>query len=254
MPKKNRSTLKEYFKKGCLPSEEQFGDLIDSMLNIIDEGFDKTPDSGLKISQIGEESRLISFYRNIDMKSPIWSITVDTAKKQLLFNAEDDTSVLALDPAGRVGVNKRTPDYTLDVDGILATKGRIGRYKEGAVPADGQWHPVIEKLDGCRAYEIMAGAGKTKSGKYALLHAFALSTFNAKSRIASHQAHYHSRCDRIKLRWTGGQHEYSLEMRTCCCYGDDINIRYSITELWFDYFMEGDTQHYSRDQGPGAGG
>ena len=43
-------------------------------------------------------------------------------------------------------------------------------------------------------------------------------------------------------------------MRTCCCYGDDINIRYSITELWFDYFMEGDTQHYSRDQGPGAGG
>ena len=252
MPKKNRSTLKEYFKKGCLPSEEQFGDLIDSTLNIIDEGFDKTPESGLKITQIGEDSRLISFYRNIDIKSPIWSITVDTAKKQLLFNAEDDKSVLALDPAGRIGINKGDPNYTLDVEGIIAAKGRIGRYKEGTVPADGQWHPVVEKLDGCRAYEIMAGVGKKKSGKYALLHAFALSTFNAKSRIASHQAYYHSRCDRIKLRWRGEQHDYALEMRTCCCYGDDITIKYSITELWFDYFMEGNTQHYSRDQGPGV--
>jgi hypothetical protein len=239
MPKKNRSTLKNYFKKGCLPSEAQFGDLVDSTLNIIDEGFDKTPESGLKITQIGEDSRLLSFYRHIDIKSPIWSITIDTAKKHLLFNSEDDKSILALDPAGRVGINKQDPEHTLDVEGTLASKGRIGRYKEGAVPADGRWHPIIEKLDGCRAYEIMAGVGKKKSGKYALLHAFALSAFNANNHIDYHQAHYQSRCNRIKLRWVGGPHDYALEMRTCSSYGDGIAIRYAITELWFDYFMEG---------------
>ena len=38
----DRSTLKKFFESGRMPSERQFADLIDSMLNMVDEGFDKT--------------------------------------------------------------------------------------------------------------------------------------------------------------------------------------------------------------------
>jgi DNA-binding transcriptional regulator YhcF (GntR family) len=54
MDKKNRETLKNYFKKGSLPSEKEFANLIDSMLNTIDDGFEKTEDEGLKISAPGQ--------------------------------------------------------------------------------------------------------------------------------------------------------------------------------------------------------
>ncbi len=39
--KKNRSILKEYFKKGAIPTEASFGDLIDSMLIQEEDNIDK---------------------------------------------------------------------------------------------------------------------------------------------------------------------------------------------------------------------
>lgn len=39
MPKQDRKTLKNYFKRGKMPNEGQFNDLIDSMLNLIDDEY-----------------------------------------------------------------------------------------------------------------------------------------------------------------------------------------------------------------------
>ena len=64
MTKRNRNTLKNYFLNGSVPNQDQFKDLIDSNLNIIDEGFDKSPDEGLKVSQLGDSGRLISFFKD----------------------------------------------------------------------------------------------------------------------------------------------------------------------------------------------
>jgi len=77
MAKKNRSTLKRYFRKGALPSEDQFVDLIDSTLNTIDEGFDKTPENGFEISLLGDHPRLISFFKTAAAKDAVWSIDFD---------------------------------------------------------------------------------------------------------------------------------------------------------------------------------
>jgi hypothetical protein len=43
MTTRNRDTLKQFFQEGRLPTSDHFGDLIDSMLNMSDEGFRKTP-------------------------------------------------------------------------------------------------------------------------------------------------------------------------------------------------------------------
>ena len=49
MAKQNRETLKRFFSAGKLPSEEHFADLIDSSLNVTDEGFSKSEDFGFEV-------------------------------------------------------------------------------------------------------------------------------------------------------------------------------------------------------------
>ncbi len=246
MAKKNRHTLKNYFTNGSLPSQEHFGDLIDSMLNVIDEGFDKSAEEGLKVSQLEGTGTLMSFYEQIAVRSPIWSMRLDQTTKSLILASADKRAALSLSPDGRVGINTDHPQHELDVAGVIRAVGRIGvpthdaNNAELRVPADGKWHPITGGLDGCHAFEIMAGVGgKQGAGNYALLHAFAVNTFNSKSSITCHEAHYDSRCNQLQLRWQGTTHDYRLEIRTRCPYGDGTySIRSYITRLWFDHQMD----------------
>lgn len=243
MAKKDRATLKTYFSDGRRPNQDAFGDLIDSTLNIIDHGFDKNAEDGFRLAQLGSSGSLMSFYRDIAVKSPLWTLRLDPVSSNLSFDGVGDETgahrpVLTLDPRGRVGVGQSTPHHTLDVAGTVASHGRLGRPGEKPVFSDGEWHPVTDRLDGCRAYEIMAGVGTKGSGRYALMHAFALSTFNGRNGITYHQAHYGTRCNRLLLKWEGSTHDFRLCMKTACNYGEKLAVRYYITELWLDPFME----------------
>ncbi len=62
---KNRETLKNYFKKGGFATEKQFIDLIESSMNVVDDGITIKPKTGLKINPLGESSKLISFFKRI---------------------------------------------------------------------------------------------------------------------------------------------------------------------------------------------
>ena len=50
MAKTNRKNLKDRFKNGRMPSESDFADLIDSMINALDEGYEKTAKDGLNMT------------------------------------------------------------------------------------------------------------------------------------------------------------------------------------------------------------
>jgi hypothetical protein len=290
MTKRNRKTLSSYFTNGALPKEENFSDLIESMVNIVDDGFDKSPQNGMKIAQLESSSKLISFYEEITVKAPVWSIAFSAQKQSAqtgggqnlnFYLGQQNASgmTLAAGPARdsgngdntetreiRVGINNESPRQALDVNGVIAANGRIGR--EGKIRADGEWHPILSKLDGCQAFEVTAGVGKPSSGRYALMHAFAVNVFNSKkANITYHQAHYLSKCDQIDLRWVGDMHDYALEMRTRCSYEDqkkngkdsqkddkdhprkakEIYVRYYLTQLWFDPFMAGSTDSADAD-------
>jgi hypothetical protein len=276
MAKKNRSTLKRYFDKGNLPSAEQFADLVDSTLNTIDEGFDKTPKDGFQISLIGDHERLISFFKPGVPKNAVWSIDYEKKRDRLLITKPDADANAppAMAFRGQGKLDSSTPAYTVEVGGVIAAEGRIGANPNGekTVAADGEWHDIAGPLKGCHAIEVMAGVGKQGSGKYALMNAIAMNTFNPrgwwsdflslKKRIKYHHAYYLSRGDRIKLRWhhessvkeddknsdkedrrnRDTEGEYYLQMRTVCGYsGDiktgDIKIRYYLSRLWFDEIM-----------------
>ena len=90
MEQKNRKTLKSYFEKGDVPTEEQFAELIDSVPNIVDDG------------QVIRTGNGWAFYPpqdgklDIDLHTAIgepaaWELSV-TPEKDLLFkNGKDDT-------------------------------------------------------------------------------------------------------------------------------------------------------------------
>ena len=258
MSRRNRSTLKHFFREGALPTADEFGDLIDSTVNQIDEGFDRSAEDGLKIASLDVYDSLVSFYRGSVDADALWSIGYDGEQDRLLFKKLGPdgkrSTVLALSPDGRLGVNVREPAFALDVGGAVRSEGRLGA-SDARRPAmaDGEWHDITGELTGCQALEIMAGAGKQKSGRYALMHATALNTFNPsglfgnflyrKKRIRCQHAYYSARGNRLQLRWLGTDRTYRLQLRTRCDYAgkneEAIRIQYHITRLWFDSAMKG---------------
>jgi len=255
MARKNRKTLEAKFKNGKMPSEDAFADLIDSSLNLIDDGFEKTIEDGFKIAQLGN-GKLMSFYQNMATLSSMWFVNLDKATTNLSFgnqlnphvltlrsiDAVDNTNDLSDAPKMGVGINKDNPQYELDVAGTIASSGRVGSAGEFAVPADGAWYDITETLTGCQAFEVVAGVGgRDADGKFALMHAFALSTYNSKNNISYHQAHYGSKCNRLELRWEAGPNkdnfEYRLQLRAESSYGENVWIKYHMTRLWHDIAM-----------------
>lgn len=251
MARKNRKTLADSFKNGNLPSETAFKNLIDSTLNIEDDGFEKTRKDGLKVVRL-DNGKLISFYKAMNALSPMWSIGFDNAESgeesnKLIFSNGRNEHVMTLcngetdQELMRVGVNKDDPQFELDVKGTIASDGRVGSAGK-PVPADGNWHDITETLTGCQAFEIVAGVGgQDTDGKYALMHAFVLSAFNSKNNhISYHQAHFGEKCDRIELRWIPEEKEdycYKLQIRVQSSYGENVWINYFKTRLWFDGLM-----------------
>lgn len=259
MTKRNRTTLKNFFRNGSVPSESQFEDLVDSTLNIIDEGFDKSPAEGLKVSQLTDAGKLISFFRDNLEGNPLYFIKVDR-DENLVFGSDQPRNVLfrleeaETDERLKVGINIEQPEMELDVGGVIRSEGRIGvagrvDKEELRVNADGGWHNITGTLTGCHAFEVMAGAGGTKTeGRYSLMHAIALNAYNptgllfnflnTKKRIKHHTVYYSSRKDKLRLRWLDeGNRNYRLQLKSNSTYGEGIQIRYYITRLWFDEEM-----------------
>jgi hypothetical protein len=255
----NRETLKKYFAAGSLPTQKHFEDLIESTLNMQDEGFRRSPENGVEIAKLKDKAAFISFYGTPDANSAVWSVATD-ASHRLVFRpgpaSGSGEPVLALGTA-RVGINTANPQYELDVGGVVQMRGRLGGYvpknfldaqgnktdagteAESVIVADGEWHDITGPLRGCHAFEIMAGAGNENSGRYGMLHAVAMNAFNprpwplsfldAKRAIRATHAYYGRRCDKLKLRWFNlngkfGKHaEYCLQIRSNCAYPEQAN-------------------------------
>jgi hypothetical protein len=276
MAEQTRETLRQYFRAGQLPTEAHFDDLVDSMLNMKDEGFSKTPLDGLQVSAAGDGA-LASLYRDRDPTQARWQMRFGDQRERLQFDRgsadQPDAvpGVLCLDavhqPAAdgrpartepRVGIGVSAPAHTLDVAGVVAARGRIGSLAvgdPGGVRADGRPKTLLKNLTGCQAFEVMAGVGGGRgSGRFALLHAVVLNAYHphrswwqrwwpGRSGVRVTSAHYGRRCDRLRLAWEGERHgrdaDYRLTISTGCDYGPGVMIRVSVTQLWFDPTMDG---------------
>lgn len=246
-----RAELKKLFRNGTIPSETSFEDLIDSMVNKEDDGFAKDDVNGLHLSTPQTSPRLLTFYQGIDELKPIFYIDKDMGDTGLKIRSAAsglDADYFFFQSGGKLGIGARASNK-LDVAGWVGMEGRIGTFKPspepypapdaGAgmryVPADGRWYPIVEGLDNCQAFEVVARAGKRGSGKFAILHAIALSAYGrSRSKIRKTSAHYGFFWNKLSLRWTGSTHNYRLELRTNNNFGEGVRIYYAITRLWDD--------------------
>lgn len=250
MPLKNRQTLKNYFHTGSLPTEGAFEDLIDSLLNKIDDGFSKDDENGLLLAPAEGSTAVLSFIESMKEQNAEWQIKLlpqtNAQPSGLLFEGPSESALFFLDDSGKFGIGTKKPNHQLDVNGKVAARGFIGSYSEQTeVPADGKWHEVISGLDGAQAFEIIARAGVADSGKHALLHATALSTFGkSMSKIkCAHVRFSFWRPLKITARWRGTTHDFSLELKTTRNLGENAMIKYQIKELWNDLTMALDDQY-----------
>lgn len=252
-----RAELKKYFRNGQIPTETHFGYLIDSVIVQHDDGFSKNEEHGYIISPIGSSRRMITFYRNMDRLDPYFFLEKDgQGSPSLCFipgneGASDEERVNTstfFHQNGTIGVGQRcNPDLKLEVNGFLGMQGRTGTFLRGTVPADGKWHTIVEKLDNCQAFEVMARTGRKGSGKFSLMHAIALSTFGkSSSTIRKTRAYYGFFWNKLNLRWSGTTHNYSLQLRSNRNFGHDVNIFYNVTKLWDDETFVKDENLYKK--------
>jgi len=92
----------------------------------------------------------------------------------------------------------------------------------------------------------LPGQEKKGTGKFAIMHATALSVFGPKGgKIRRTNAHYGFFWNKLNLRWTGNSKNYSLEIKSNSNYGEDVDIYYTITKLWDDQLFLSADYYYS---------
>lgn len=247
MPKQSRNVLKNVFKNGNLLSEMNFLDLIDSTWNINDDGLGKSIEEGLQIGPSGNSQKIISLYKNNLDGDPKWQIAIDINQSSGLSFIQpelDNTPLLFLDEAKKVGIGTSTPKTTLDIQGCISSSSRVGTYRIGKVKADAQWHEILSGLKGCNVFEIVAEAkGNIQDGNYSLIHAIAMNADAGQSgtiKMTHTSYRWFDFRDKIKLRWRGVPGNYSLEIKTGKHYfltedqKEANQIRFHICRLWDD--------------------
>ncbi len=250
---RDREGLRKYFSEGSRPTAEHFAELIESTVNIAEDGISKNATDGLRLEALVGHRALMSFYRGKSTEEADWSMSFGNEDRQLLFSSgraeggEPGAALLSMQPGprsndpdragqdsgGRVGVYTTTPrrETRLDVNGVVGASGRLGREPDNAleVVADGRPYVLVDKLRGCQAFEVMAGTGRPKaSGQFALLHAVAMNAYNPsrwddllgrKKTIRHQHAYFSRRCERLQLFWDGEPGgTYRLCIRSRCDY------------------------------------
>ncbi len=255
----NRATLKGFFSKGKVPTEVQFVNLIDSMVNKMDDGFDKTPEDGLRLSATDKDNNVLSIFKSAGDQIPDWQVSLkqeDSGAGGLSFDrlvTDNDgkvvkKTVLALADNGNVGIRTNTPRTALEVGGVLGVATKVGTFKIDQVVGDGSWKDILMGTDikGMHAFEIVARIdGPAKRGKYAITHAIAVSAFGGGcNRVNQVRAYYGWFWNRIEFRWHGNKAtEFTLQVRTNSNYGKKEDgtpcmIRFHITQLWDDALFQ----------------
>jgi len=236
----SRDILKEFFGEGKRPTQQQFEALINSSLNILDDGFSKNTKDGLKISPGQDNQTLMSFCAKLGA-DPSWVFTIDDNEDLLIEPKRADRQPSLL-------LNSRKTVITGDVEVEGIKKGKSLDPVLFLPVADGRWHDITENLYGIHSMEVTASiTGEIGSGQYAILSAWTTNCFG-KSRIRRIGSFYGFFGHKIRIRWRKNKdNTYRLQIKSRLRYKNgkqlpihcDITYRYKYERKVFEKAGQG---------------
>ena len=260
--KQPRDVLRSRFKDKNVTAES-YNSLIDSMINIHDDGIEKDSSDGLRLTTSGSSKKLMTFVdsaKNVNLR---WKIEINPSQREkgLSFSVDNNPdSVLFLQEDGKIGIGTAQPQQKLDVRGIVSMEGRMGGLV-GSVDANGSFQTILKDVEPGSAFEVIAQIHDDIDGRYALTYGILLITRGKDGG----KAHYIENRASSKWFWgkamndiifhfepgnsySGGEEKYLLQVKTRSHYDLGANrkpkkIFYRITKLWDRSF--GDAQYAS---------
>ena len=89
MSQRDRKTLKSYFEKGDVPTEEQFADLIDSVPNFTEDGM-RREDGGWSFYPTSDKPLRLSL-RESPAGDAVWTLELTPERHLSTANADGET-------------------------------------------------------------------------------------------------------------------------------------------------------------------
>lgn len=213
--RQDRETLKGYFKKGLVPTEEQFAELIDSMANLAEDGQVERTDTGWAFHPIRDGQLDISLFTEVPGSGgdqPAWTLSVTEDKRLVISNEEKETVL-------EISQDKTVTLYGGDEPAPASDDGYF------TVPADKQWHDMpVDFSQGdsnCRVFHIHASC-YDNVGLCRLARATAVWMNNVEQWIESPQKHWWGWSGCVRFRWDGNSH---LQIRTKRRLGSEVRCR-----------------------------
>lgn len=210
MERKDRQTLKSYFQKGDVPTEEQFAELIDSVPNIAEDGQVTRMAKGWAFYPKEDGSLEISLHTETGGPAA-WTVDAMPDKRLAFRNARGETVMeLSQDKGvtlhGKLNLEDEESDPEPQGDGYIT------------LPADKEWHDLPVDLAregfGCRVFALYVAFRNPDMGLNRLTRATAVWQDFASRRIESPQKHWWGWSGGVKIRWKTGDNKLYLQLRS----------------------------------------
>lgn len=162
---KDRVTLKGYFVKNAIPTQEQFADLIDSTVLRSQSSKMEAP---LELKSSAGSREMIQFYGGDD-DQVLWSLSLESTSQKPGFAVQSggEDHLFIDQTTGHVGIGTDEPQQALDVKGglrLFADTGSILLTHDGAEPSDNQQAAISnDSTDGTlKIFGVRAADGDSR--------------------------------------------------------------------------------------------
>ena len=209
MDRKDRHTLKSYFQRGDVPTEEQFAELIDSVPNIVDDGEAVRTEDGWALYPRKGGKMGVSLHEAAG-EPAAWKLTLTSDKglaikneagEALLELKQDKNIVLHASVQQEGGGDEPEPDpqdyLVIEADKKWATLKEITDIKESS-----------------RVYTVMALYRDREFGICKLTRAIAICLNNVEQWVESPRKHWWGWSGYIRLRWQADRDKTYLQIRS----------------------------------------